>query len=282
MQLFRRFLELTTAIVTMLVYPAQVIVPSGMRITFLLSKRIPFLKIHLLQNHFGHLMSSLLVKIFSMIKLHPPTNRSPASHDPQTAHQSGSTQTSGGPRVLKAVSGFLVPPTLQGDQSFFRWVKTSLWVSFCWDLIPKKRNKSSSGSPPKKGHFFDFVWWVVSLRAVCIGNALWWKHGVGLNLLGMKPFRFRGYLLLQVTTSRILTIWLDHIIFYLTHPIFWVKKLEPGNPFQTMELGNMITHVVQQRPLPPKKGWGGIFLSLSPLSTPKHEKQNKLFDFGVF
>ena len=94
----------------------------------------------------------------------------------------------------------------------------------------KKRNKSSSGSPPKKGHFFDFVWWVVSLRAVCIGNALWWKHGVGLNLLGMKPFRFRGYLLLQVITSLILTIWLDHIIFYLTHPIFLGQKIGAGKP----------------------------------------------------
>ena len=42
---------------------------------------------------------------------------------------------------------------------------------------------------------------------------------------------------------------------------------------ETLELGNMITHVVQQRPLPPKKGCGGIFLSLSPLNTPKHEKK---------
>ena len=87
---FRRFVELTTAIV----WKAQVIVPSGMRIAFLLSKQILCFKSIYFKIIFGHLMSSLLVKIFSMIKLHPPTNRSPASHDPQTAHQSGSTQTS--------------------------------------------------------------------------------------------------------------------------------------------------------------------------------------------
>ena len=253
MQLFRRFLELTRAILTMLVYPAQVIVPSGMRITFLLSKRIHFFKIHLLQNHFW----TSYVKSFGQVNLlskssTPQTIRRkpPASHDPQTAHQSGSTQTSGGPRVLKAVSGSLVPPTHQGAQSFFRWVKRSLWVSLCWDLIPKKEtNRQVSYS--RKGHFFDFTLVGCGSQGCVNSECSMVETWCGLNLLGMNLSAFEGSCSYKAQLPRSLPFFgvgkplSNHETWQVEHPVFHVElNIQPRVIYAGIFL--KFSHVVQQ------------------------------------
>lgn len=132
---FRRFLELTTAIV----WKAQVIVPSGMRITFLLSKQILCLTSIYFKLIFGHLMSSLLVKIFRHEKTNQPTNRKIRPAPPPTTHKLPIKAEA--PKPPKAVSGSLVPPTLQGAQSFCvgSW---SLWVSLCWDPKNQKNERN--------------------------------------------------------------------------------------------------------------------------------------------
>ena len=111
---FRRFLELTTAIV----WKAQVIVSSGMRITFLLSKQILCLKSIYFKIIFGHLMSSLLVTIFRHDQTNQPTPQPTAkSAPPRLPRPTNCPSKRKHPNLRKAVSGSLVPPTLQGAQS---------------------------------------------------------------------------------------------------------------------------------------------------------------------
>ena len=193
-------------------------------------------------------MSSLFVKsIFCQNP--PPPKPSAESPPPPTTHKlpikAEAPKPPEDPRVSKAVSGSLVPPTHQGAQSFLLGQKVSLsffllrsYTQFVEILYPKKETNRQV-SYLKKGHFFDFTLVGCGSQGCVNWECYMVETWCGL-LLGMKPFRFRGYLLQQVITSRILIIWLDNIIF--NSPNFLGQKIGAGKPrLQTIELGNMIT-----------------------------------------
>ena len=238
---FRRFLELTTAIV----WKAQVIVPSGMRITFLLSKQILCLTSIYFKLIFGHLMSSLLVKIFRHEKTNQPTNRkirpAPPSHDPQTAHQSGSTQTS--------ESCFGIPCATYSPRCpiFLCWVLVSVSFSLLRSKKPKKTKEIVSSEPPKKGPLFWFY-----------SGALWFS---GLCELGMLC----GGNMVWVESTWNETFPLSRVVAPTRHnspdPCHF---LELGNPFQTMKLGKENTPVFHvELNIQPPVIYAGIFLEFS-------------------
>lgn len=220
MQMFRRFLELTTAIVIMLVYPAQVIVPSGMRITFLLSKQILCLTSIYFKIIFGPLMSSLLVKIFRHDQTNQPTPQPTAkSAPPRLPRPTNCPSKRKHPNLRKLFRDPLCHLLSKVPNLFV------LGLGLCEFLFveiqkTKKTKEIVSSEPPKKGPLFWFysggLWFsgLCELGMLCGGNMVWvestWNETFPLSRV-VAPTRHNS-----------------------PDPCHF---LELGNPFQTMKLG---------------------------------------------